>query len=176
MDPSFVRWMDRLYLVCIWLAGGAILLMSLIIPWGVFMRYVLGRGAQWPEPIAILLMVVFSFFGAAASYRAGSHIAVTMLTDSVPPALRRACEVLVDLLMVLVCLFVAWYGTRLCIGTWNQSLSELSWLPVGVTYAPLPLGALATMLFVIERIVFGSQIHRPLVRFEEQAVAAEGAH
>ena len=39
--------------------------MCLIIPWGVFARYVLGIGSQWPEPIAILMMVVFTFFGAA---------------------------------------------------------------------------------------------------------------
>jgi TRAP-type C4-dicarboxylate transport system permease small subunit len=30
----------------------------------VFTRYVLGTGSQWPEPIAILLMVVFTFIGA----------------------------------------------------------------------------------------------------------------
>ncbi len=62
--------------------------MSLIIPWGVFARYVLGTGSQWPEPIAILLMVVFTFLGAAAAYRAGAHIAVAMLTDR---AARRRC-------------------------------------------------------------------------------------
>jgi TRAP-type C4-dicarboxylate transport system permease small subunit len=35
------------------------------------LRYVLGFGAQWPEPIAILLMMTFTFIGAAAAYRAG---------------------------------------------------------------------------------------------------------
>jgi hypothetical protein len=49
-------------------------------------RYVLGTGSQWPEPIAILLMVVFTFIGAAAAYRAGGHIAVAMLTDRLPAA------------------------------------------------------------------------------------------
>jgi hypothetical protein len=58
------------------------------------MRYVLGVGAQWPEPIAILLMVIFTFIGAAAAYRAGGHIAVTMLTDRLPPAVQaRAARV-----------------------------------------------------------------------------------
>ena len=79
--------LDGLYLICIWIAGMAVLFMSLIIPVGVFARYVLGFGAQWPEPIAILLMVIFTFFGAAAAYRAGSHIAVAMLTDRMPPSL-----------------------------------------------------------------------------------------
>ncbi|MBU2408584.1 MAG: TRAP transporter small permease [Gammaproteobacteria bacterium] len=174
MDPFFVRACDKIYLACIWMAGAAIFLMSLIIPWGVFTRYVLGTGSQWPEPVAILFMMVFTFIGAAAAYRAGAHIAVAMLTDTFPAGLRKAAAVLVDLLMVLVCAFVAWYGTQLCIATWHQSVSELTWLPVGVTYAQLPIGALATLAFVIERMAFGSQSHRPVVRFDE-AVEPEGA-
>jgi TRAP-type C4-dicarboxylate transport system permease small subunit len=49
----------------------------------------------------------------------------------------------------------------------NQSISELPWLPVGVTYAAIPLGAAMTLAFVIERIVFGAQTQRAIVRFEE---------
>lgn len=158
---------DALHLACIWAAGIAIALMSIIIPIGVVLRYVFGFGAQWPEPIAILLMVVFTFVGAAAAYRAGGHIAVAMLTDALPAALRRGMARLVDLLMLLVCAFVAWYGTRLCLETMGQSISELPWLPVGVTYAAIPLGALATLLFVLERIVWGPQTLRAVVRFGE---------
>ncbi len=170
MDHPYIRLMDRLYLASIWVAGTAIFCMSLIVPWGVFTRYVLGTGSQWPEPIAILLMMAFTFIGAAASYRAGAHIAVAMFTDLMPVPLRRGCERLVDLLMLLVSAFVAFYGTRLCIDTWGQSISELTWLPVGLTYASLPIGSAITALFVIERIVFGSQAQRAIVRYEEQPV------
>ena len=167
MKQAYVAAMDALYLACIWLAGAAIVLMSLIIPWGVFTRYVLGTGSQWPEPVAILLMMVFTFLGAAATYRANGHIAVTMLTDVLPPGLHRACGLLVDLLMLTVCAFVAAYGARLSLQTLGQSISELPWLPVGATYASLPLGGLITLLFVIERRWIGPQHHRPLMRYEE---------
>ncbi len=60
---------------------------------GVFARYVLGTGSSWPEPTAILLMMVFTFIGAAASYRAGAHMAVAMLTDRMPPQLRAAAAI-----------------------------------------------------------------------------------
>ena len=53
-----LRLFDRLYLLCIWISGISIFLMSLIIPWGVFARYVLGTGSSWPEPVAVLLMVL----------------------------------------------------------------------------------------------------------------------
>jgi TRAP-type C4-dicarboxylate transport system permease small subunit len=163
-DDPLAGALDRVYLGCVWAAGIAIALMSVIIPIGVFMRYVLGFGAQWPEPIAILLMMVFTFVGAAAAYRAGAHIAVGMLTDALPAPAQRVLARLVDLLMLCVCAFVAWYGTRLCVETMGQSIAELPWLPVGITYAAIPVGALATLLFVVERMVWGTQARRAVVR------------
>ncbi len=166
-EHPLAKALDGLYLACIWTAGVAIALMSLIVPVGVVMRYVFGVGAQWPEPIAILLMMVFTFIGAAAAYRAGGHIAVGMLVDRLPPAVQRPLAVLVHLLMLLVCLFVTGYGTRLCLETLGQSVAELPWLPVGVTYAAIPLGALATLVFVLEHLVWGSQAKRAVVKFGE---------
>jgi TRAP-type C4-dicarboxylate transport system permease small subunit len=169
--------MDRLYAGCVWAAGIAIVVMCVIIPWGVFTRYVLGTGSRWPEPIAILLMVVFTFIGAAAAYRANAHIAVSMFTERLPPRLEALAAVLVDALMVLVCAFVAWYGGRLALQTMGQSVAELPWLPVGITYAALPLGSAITLLFVIERRLFGPQDQRPLVRYEDSPTPeAEIAH
>ena len=173
MLHAVVRALDRVYVASIWVAGVAIMLMSLIIPWGVFTRYVLGTGSQWPEPIAILLMMVFTFIGAACAYRAGSHIAVAMMTERLPAPLAKLCEWIVDALMVLLCAFVAWYGAKLSVQTWGQSISELSWLPVGLTYAALPLGSAVTLLFVIEKRLFGPQGQRPLMRYEDQLEETE---
>lgn len=167
MDPIVPRLLDALYRLCIWSAGIAIAAMSLIVPWGVFTRYVLGSGSSWPEPVAIVLMVVFTFVGGAAAYRAGAHIAVQMLTERLPRRAQRVAAFASDLVMLAVCGFVVVWGTRLAIGTWGQSLDSLPWMPVGLTYAPLPLGSAFTALFVLERMAFGSQAARPLVAFGE---------
>ena len=172
MSHWYLRWMDKLYLLAMTIAGLALLVMTVVIPIGIFSRYVLNRGESWPEPIAILLMMVFTFIGAAAAYRAGGHIAVNMLTEKLPAPIQRLLAVLVDVLMLVICAFVVWYGTNLCIETWGQGISELPWLPVGATYSPLPMGAAITLLFVLEKIVWGSQAHRRIVRYEE---LAEGA-
>jgi TRAP-type C4-dicarboxylate transport system permease small subunit len=166
MNEKILKTLDGVYLACIWSAGIAIFFMSIIIPVGVFARYVLGFGAQWPEPIAMILMVIFTFLGAAASYRAGAHIAVAMLTDRLPASLRKYCVILVDICMLAICSFGVVYGTKLCLGTMEQNLAELPWLPVAFTYAPLPLGALLTLIFVAEKMVFGSQHKRAVVTFD----------
>lgn len=168
MSEKVHRLFDVIYLACIWISGMSILAMSLIIPWGIFARYVLGAGSSWPEPLAVLLMVTFTFFGAAATYRAGGHIAVGMLTDRMPRNLQWLCEKLVDLLMIVICLFVIIWGSKLSMEMMRQGLAELPWLPVGYTYLPLPIGSFLTLLFVLERTVAGPQIHRAVVTFDHE--------
>jgi TRAP-type C4-dicarboxylate transport system permease small subunit len=168
MAARYVRWMDALYLACIWIGGFALVVMTAIIPWGVYARYVLGTGSQWPEPLAILMMVVFTFFAAAACYRAEAHIAVRMLTDRLPPRLQPAAARLVDLLLAGLCLFMVIWGFQLCVVTWHQVIAEFPFLSVGITYLPLPVGGLLTLAFIVERLVTGSQAARPVVTFERE--------
>ncbi|MDQ0122340.1 TRAP-type C4-dicarboxylate transport system permease small subunit [Pseudomonas lini] len=166
MKNLLLRINDRIYMTCIWVAGMSVLAISLIIPWGVFARYILGTGSSWPEPTAILLMVVFTFIGAAASYRAGAHMAVAMLTDRMAPELRKTMSIVSQLLMATICLFMTVWGTKLCISTWNQFMSALPTLRVGITYMPIPVGGLLTLIFVLEKLLLGDQSNRRVVRFD----------
>jgi TRAP-type C4-dicarboxylate transport system permease small subunit len=166
MKNTLLRFNDMLYRISIGIAGLSVLIMTLIIPWGIFARYVLGSGSSWPEPTAILLMVVFTFFGAAASYRAGAHMAVSMAVDRMPEATRRFAAVLVQVLMAVVCIFMAVKGWKLCMTTWNQFLGEMPSVRVGVSYLPIPIGGVITLIFVLEKLFLGDQSHRRVVRFD----------
>jgi TRAP-type C4-dicarboxylate transport system permease small subunit len=166
MKNLLLRINDTIYMTCIWVAGLSVLAIALIIPWGVFARYILGTGSSWPEPTAILLMMVFTFIGAAASYRAGAHMAVAMLTDRMTPQLRKTMSIVSQLLMATICLFMTVWGTKLCISTWNQFMSALPTLRVGITYMPIPVGGLLTLIFVLEKLLLGDQSNRRVVRFD----------
>ena len=148
--------MEALYLACIVVSATALVLITLVIPYGVFMRYVMGSAASWPEPFAVLAMVLFSFVGGAAAYRANVHICVQMLTDAVPPEVRKWMLKLADLCMVAAALFMLVYGAQLVKVTWNQTIAEFPTLSVGLTYSPIPLGGLFTLLFIIERLWLGA--------------------
>ena len=99
MTNRYVKLMDVLYFICVFIAGGALFIMSMMIGWGVFTRYVLGSGSFWPEPISIFLAIQLTFYGAAACYRAGAHISLKMFAELLPPLLRRWQRHLVDFLM-----------------------------------------------------------------------------
>lgn len=163
MSESFPKLMDKLYMLAMWVAGVSLLIMTIVIPIGIFSRYVLNRGESWPEPVAILCMVTFTFIGAAVGYRAGSHIAVNMLTDRLPAGLQRAATRLVDLMMLLITGLMLWYSYGLCLDLWDQPVAEFPLLTSGETYLPLPIGSAVLILFVVERLLFGSQENRPVV-------------
>jgi TRAP-type C4-dicarboxylate transport system permease small subunit len=150
--------MDALYALCVWVAGTALVLISAIIPWAVYTRYVLNSAASWPEPTAVLLMIVLTFFGAAACYRVGLHMRMSFFASLLPPAGQRFCALLVEMLMALIALFMVRWGITLVAATWQNSVADFPSLSVGVTYLPIPLGGAILLLFVIERLAIGPPV------------------
>ena len=58
---AYAQAMEWLYIACIALSGTALVAITLIIPYGVFMRYVMNNPQSWPEPASVVMMVFFSF-------------------------------------------------------------------------------------------------------------------
>jgi TRAP-type C4-dicarboxylate transport system permease small subunit len=149
------RLMDVLYDACVIVAGIALVLISAVIPWAVYTRYVLNRAASWPEPLAVLLMIVLTFFGAAACYRVGLHMRVGFFVSLLPGRLQRAIALFVELLMAAIALFMVDWGIKLVAATWQNSIADFPSLSVGVTYLPIPIGGAILLLFVLERLTIG---------------------
>ena len=155
MKARYAQAMEWLYIACIGLAGVVMLVMTIIIPYGVFMRYVMNAPSSWPEPAGILLMVVFSFVGGAAAYRARAHIAVSTVLNALGEKSRARTELAAEIAMAIVALFMIKWGVLLVQATWYNSIAEFPNLSAGVTYIPIPVAGLVTLLFVIERLWCG---------------------
>jgi TRAP-type C4-dicarboxylate transport system permease small subunit len=155
MASAIRRLMNALYMLCVWVAGTALVLISAVMPWAVYSRYVLNSAASWPEPMAVLLMIVLTFFGAAACYRAGLHMRMSFFASLLPLPLQRVTALIVELLMALIALFMVNWGAKLVAATWQNSIADFPALSVGLTYLPIPLGGAILLLFVIERVAIG---------------------
>ncbi len=99
MIVTYRKAMDALYLLCVAVAGTSLVLISAVIPWAVYTRYVINSAASWPEPTAVLLTIVLTFFGAAACYRRRQHMNVAFFVDLLPPAPRRIANLVAEGLM-----------------------------------------------------------------------------
>jgi TRAP-type C4-dicarboxylate transport system permease small subunit len=156
MAGSYRRAMNILYLLCVITGCTALVLISAVVPWAVFTRYVLNSAASWPEPLAVLLTIVLTFIGAAAGYRLNLHMNVSYFADQLPAPFRRLLDLLVQLLMALIAGFMIVWGGRLVEVTWYNTIADFPFLSVGVTYLPIPIGGVCLLLFVIERIFLGA--------------------
>ncbi|HEV3009720.1 MAG TPA: TRAP transporter small permease [Burkholderiales bacterium] len=155
MRDQYRRAMQALYLACIVISGVAMVAITIMIPVGVFFRYVLNAALSWPEPASTVMMVAFSFLGGAAVYRAKVHVAVEALLNAVPPGVKTFMLWGVDLCMATIALFMLGYGWHLCVVTWPNTIAEFPGLSVGVTYLPIPAAGVLTLLFLVEKVWLG---------------------
>ncbi len=131
-------------------------LISAVIPWAVFTRYVLNSAASWPEATAVLLTIALTFIGAAAGYRFHVHMNLSFFVRKLPPVPQKVAGMVVELLMASIALFMAIWGARLVEITWHNSIPDFPSLSVGVTYLPIPIGGVCLLLFIIERLLIGT--------------------
>jgi TRAP-type C4-dicarboxylate transport system permease small subunit len=152
MKTAYIRLMDVLHRFCLVTAGSCLVIITLIIPWGVFTRYALNSASSWPEPAAVLLMIWFSFLAAALCYREHLHIGVAIVPMMLRGRARVAIGWLIEACMIGTNVFMLWWGIKLVQTTWHQSISDFPWYSVGLSYLPVPIGGAITALFVIERL------------------------
>jgi TRAP-type C4-dicarboxylate transport system permease small subunit len=168
MREGYVQAMNVLQRLCMLVAGTCLVVLTLIIPWGVFTRYVLNYGSSWPEPMAVLLMIWFSFVSAAICYREGLHIAVGVLPNALRGTSRQLLGWTVELCMMAISLFMLHWGVRLVRTTWFQVIADFPAVSTGMSYLPVPVGGAIVALFVIERLWTGRFFEPP----DEGTVAA----
>ncbi|HEX7907112.1 MAG TPA: TRAP transporter small permease [Paraburkholderia sp.] len=80
---------DVLFHVLVVLAALSLAALSLLVIYGVVMRYVFSDAPDFVEPIALLLVIVIAMFGAALKVREGGHIGLDSLVKKLPPKGQR---------------------------------------------------------------------------------------
>lgn len=134
-------------------AGAAgLILMTAIIGWQVFGRYVLNSSPTWAEQAALVLMIWYVFFAAAAGVREGFHIRILALEAVLSPRGRHLMRLGAHLVVGLSGLAIAIWGGELVARTWSHVIPTLG-LPRGVAYLPLPLSGALIVLFTTELVL-----------------------
>jgi TRAP-type C4-dicarboxylate transport system permease small subunit len=113
MKQRYLRAMDGVHTGCLFVAGACLVVITLIVPYGVFTRYVLNSAASWPEPVAVVLMIVLSFLSAVVCYREHLHIGVGVLPALLHGPAKAALGWLLEIGMLATNLFMLVWGSQL---------------------------------------------------------------
>lgn len=133
-------------------AAAGIIVMTAIVGWQVFGRYVLNSSPSWSEQASLTLMIWYVSFAAAAGVREGFHIRIVALENAVPPKARKAMRVVSNLVVAACGAAMLVWGGALVARTWSHVIPSLG-LPRGAAYLGLPLSGGLIFLFSIERIL-----------------------
>lgn len=150
-------WIAR---VCLWGSAMGLAVMTLIIGWQVFARYVLNDTPNWSEQFCLLLMIYYILFAAAVGVRDKTHIGLTFVRDAMPPLMKRFFFLFINIMLAAFGVTMIVYGLQMAQTTWTHVIPTLG-LSVGLSYLPFPLAGVLFTLFALEHllgILFGVEV------------------
>jgi TRAP-type C4-dicarboxylate transport system permease small subunit len=127
-----------------------LVLMTVIVGWQVFGRYVLNSTPSWSEEAALTLMIWFVSLAAAAGVRQGFHIRIVAVEDAVPPGVRKIMQLASNLVVAACGLAMLVWGGELVVLTWDHVIPSLG-ISRGLAYLGLPISGALMALYAVER-------------------------
>jgi TRAP-type C4-dicarboxylate transport system permease small subunit len=142
-----------------WLLAALLMAMVAVTFAQVVQRYLLSSGITWAEEVARYCFVWIVFLGSAIALHRGMHVGVDLLTDLLPPPLKRAVAALSELLITGFCLAVIWASIPVLRVNAMQVSPALE-LQMSYVYAAIPIamGLMALLsLLRLARILEGDE-------------------
>lgn len=132
-------WMTKL------LAGIATVLLSvmtLLVLYQVFTRYVLNSPAAFTEELVRYFLIWTGFIGAAYAFITREHMCLVLLRDSLKPAKRKILMTVIDILILVFAIFVITIGGFKLAMSAEKVFSALLGIPRSLVYAMAPISGL----------------------------------
>ncbi len=136
----------------LWLAGTGLVVMTAIVAYQVFMRYVVNSSPVWTEGTAILLMSWFIFLGAAVGVRENFHMGFDVLLYVLPKGAKVILRTISDLAVFGFAAGMVYYGGLLAVRGWSVIIPVLH-VPQTMTYLPVVFSGFLMCLYALERIL-----------------------
>ncbi len=146
------RVLDALSFVCKLLSGTAIVVLTLIFGWLVWGRYVMNDTPTWVEQVALLLVMLITFLGAAVGVRENTHLGVSYFREIVPSRVRTMLMVISHIFMAIFGAVLAWNGYKLAALKWESSIPLIG-VSEGWRAVPITACGILVLLFSLGHLV-----------------------
>ena len=155
-------WLSRLAVVthkltrlALIISAAGLVLMTLIIGWQVFARYVLNASPAWSETLALLLMLYYIMLAAAVGVYEEFHLGLKIVFDSAPANIRRPLDIFNNALIAVFGVAMLIYGTQLAEFTADHVIPTLS-ISRAFAYWPFAAAGLLISVFALERLLIAA--------------------
>lgn len=168
-QPSGLRrpaFMDRLVTSCdtldrilVWACALATIGAGLVLTYSILVRYFLHISTDWQDEMAVFLLVGATFLSAPYVQSVRGHIAIEILEELLPQAVRRLQTLVSDIVCLTFCAFFDWQcwlllleaidDGRVTDSAWAPPL----WIPYSLMTAGMTLLCLRFAVQIIDALV-----------------------
>ena len=153
-----IRWLDRVERMITATTAVIMIILSVLICWQVFSRYILNSSPFWIEEISVISLMWIGLLGAAACIWTESHMSLELVVSRLPETFRVWLRAATDIMIGVFALFLLERGIFLVQRTMGGILSSLP-LAVGYTYLVLPIAGGLMVVFALFRAINGVVRH-----------------
>ncbi|MGD8563796.1 MAG: TRAP transporter small permease [Desulfarculaceae bacterium] len=109
-------------------------------------RHVFNSPIIWSEELGRMMFIYCVFLGAALAFLSKSHIAVDYFSQLMPAKLRVPTEMLVNILLLALLVFLVIKGYQFALGSFDEPAYSIPYVNLGWAYLAVPLGALVMFI------------------------------
>jgi TRAP-type transport system small permease protein len=143
---------DFLFRVLVIVASVSLAVLSLLVIYGVVMRYVFSDAPDFVEPIALLLVIVIAMFGAALKVRESGHIGLDSLVKSLSPKGQVVAEAFQHLCLIALAVAIFFGSLQMAETTMEDRIPILG-LPEALRYVIPVIASVCIALFSFEHLL-----------------------
>lgn len=143
---------DKISDLLIRLAALGLIIMTAVIFWQVFGRFVLDSSPSWSEQMALILMIWYILFAAAAGVKEGFHIKITVLEDMSSRAFARKLRICIHIIVAFFGAILFIYGAQLVYLVQIHVIPALG-ISRGFAYLPLPIAGFLMAIFAMRHAI-----------------------
>ncbi len=129
------------------LAGGSLIVMTLLTCWQVFTRYVLNNPSTWSEELVGYLFAWASLFGASLITGERGHMNIPVVVELMPAGAQKFFAIFGEIIAMAFSAVVLILGgyqiTQLAMGQMTSSLG----VAVGIFYVAMPVCGVINILY-----------------------------
>lgn len=151
----YLQLVSKLNKLIAWLLGIMVAVMTAVIFWQVFSRFVIGNPLRWSEELARYIMMYIVFMASSIALRHQRLIAVGAVVEKLSARKKRIMGIVINLLVIVFCVLLFVNGLEMVDRASTQTSPAMK-IPMSVPYAAIPIGAVLLMINALA-VIFDPQ-------------------
>ena len=133
---------------------------SIVIPYEVFGRYVIKSMSIWSGEVSTFSLAWATMLGGAVGLKRGYQVSMTAVLEAVPPSISKVLKGLGILCMLVFLATMTWYGGVQTIINFEQTSPAMG-IKMGFPYACMPIGFFIMFMLTVEELLVFLGISHP---------------